>query len=136
MGERGRWNRQVIDPGSRKAPDAERLLEHELVLDNATFRLLEAAPAWTRYLVLDFRFTALSDEKREGMQRLAINLATGAMPEAIFDRIGPWLAERRGRGRPLPEDADAASRLGSAGDGSRWCGMPCRGGWRRRWRPS
>jgi hypothetical protein len=103
VGERGRWNRQVIDPGSRKAPDAERLLEHELVLENATFRLLEAAPAWTRYLVLDFRFSALSDEKREGTHRLAINLATGAMPEAIFDRIGPWLADAEHS--VLPEDA-------------------------------
>jgi hypothetical protein len=93
VGERGRWSRRVLDSGSRKAPDAERLLEQELVLDNATFRLLDAAPAWTRYLVMDFRYTALSDEKREGMQRLAINLATGAMPEAMLDRIASRPAE-------------------------------------------
>ena len=69
----------MLDPGPRKTPDAERLLAHELALDNATFRLIDAAPAWTRYLVLDFRFTAVSEEKREGILRLAINLATGAM---------------------------------------------------------
>lgn len=103
-GERGRWSRQVLDPGGRKAPDAERLLQQELVLDNATFRLLDVAPAWTRYLLLDFRFTALSDEKREGMQRLAINLATGAMPDAIFDRVGAWLADADDNA--IPEDAD------------------------------
>ena len=102
-GERGRWSRLVLDPGVRKAPDAERLLEQELVLDNATFRLLDAAPAWTRYLLLDFRFTALSDEKREGTQRLALNLATGAMPEAIFDRIAPFLADAEDN--DLPADA-------------------------------
>ena len=102
-GERGRWNRRVLDPGARKAPDAERLLEQELALDNATFRLLSAAPAWTRYLLLDFRFTALSDEKREGTRRLAINLATGAMPEAIFDRIAPVLADTEDAN--LPSDA-------------------------------
>ncbi len=73
------------------------------VLDNATFRLLDAAPAWTRYLLLDFRFTALSDEKREGTQRLALNLATGAMPEAIFDRIAPFLADAEDN--DLPADA-------------------------------
>ena len=100
-GERGRWNRRVLDPGARKAPDAERLLEQELALDNATFRLLDVAPAWTRYLLLDFRFTALSDEKREGTQRLAINLATGAMPEAIFERNAPLLADVADAGLPL-----------------------------------
>ena len=102
-GERGRWNRRVLDPGTRKAPDVERLLEQELALDNATFRLLDAAPAWTRYLLLDFRFTALSDEKREGTRPLAINLATGAMPEAIFDRIAPVLADAEDA--DLPADA-------------------------------
>ena len=111
-GERGRWNRRVLDPGARKAPDAERLLEQELALDNATFRLLDAAPAWTRYLLLDFRFTALSDEKREGTRRLTINLATGAMPEAIFDRIAPVLADAEDAALPtgaaLPPDWERA----------------------------
>jgi hypothetical protein len=92
VGQRGRWSRIVVDPGTRKTPDAERLLEKELGLENATFRLLDAAPAWTRYLVLDFRFTALSDEKRAGTQRLAINLATGAMPGAMLGRMAPWPA--------------------------------------------
>ena len=90
--ERGRWSRRVLDPGPRKTPDAERLLAHELVLDNATFRLIDASPAWTRYLVLDFRFTAVSEEKREGIQRLAINLATGAMPDGMLDRMALWAA--------------------------------------------
>lgn len=80
LGERGRWSRLVLNPGTRKAPDAERVLAQELALENATFRLLEVVPAWTRYLVLDFRYTAISDEKREGTQRLAINLATYLKP--------------------------------------------------------
>jgi hypothetical protein len=92
IGERGRWSRRVLDPGTRKVPDAERLLEKELGLENATYRLLDAAPAWTRYLVLEFRFTALSDEKRAGTQRLAINLATGAMPDVLPDRMARFLA--------------------------------------------
>ena len=85
--------------------DPERVLEHALVLDNATFRLLGVEPAWTRYLVLDFRFAALSDEKRDGVLRLAINLATGAMPDAVFEPIAPWLEARR-PGSTLPDDAD------------------------------
>lgn len=102
VGEQGRWDRRVLKPETRKAPDAEPLLERELGLENATFRLLGAAPAWTRYLVLEFRYTALSEEKREGMQRLAINLATGAMPEAMLERMAPWLAESEGEDSPLP----------------------------------
>ncbi len=92
VGERGRWTRRVVEPGPRKLPDAERLLEKELGLVNATYRLVSAAPAWTRYLLLAFRFTALSDEKRAGTQALAINLATGAMPEGI-DRLVKWQAD-------------------------------------------
>lgn len=104
IGERGRWHRRVLDAGTRKAPDAGRLLEQELALENATWRLLDMAPAWTRYLIPAFRFTALSDEKREGTQRLAINLATGAMPDALLDRMLPWPSEDE----PTALPADAA----------------------------
>ena len=90
LGERGRIARRVLDAGG-KLGDPEAALAQELTLDNATFRLLDSQPAWTRYLVLDFRYTALSDDKRDGMLRLAINLATGAMPDAVLQRIAPWL---------------------------------------------
>ena len=59
--------------------DPERVLGHELVLDNATFRLLGVAPAWTRYLLLDFRASAVSDDKRDFILHLGANLATGAL---------------------------------------------------------
>jgi len=137
VGARGRWSRLVLDPGTRKVPDAERLLAQELALENATYRLLDAAPAWTRYLVLDFRFTALSDEKRAGTQRLAINLATGAMPEAILDRMARWPvidggladggapADDRDRvlpeGAALPADWDRARVIELVR-----CALPCR----------
>ncbi len=108
VGKRGRWNRRVLDPGTRNSPDAEQLLEREMGLENATFRLLDATPTWTRYLVLDFRFTALSEEKREGTQRLVINLATGAMPEAMLDQVAPWLTDHEDSALPagtaLPAD--------------------------------
>ncbi len=101
IGERGRRHRRVLAQAGRRPPDAERLLDQTLALDNATYRLLDMAPAWTRYLVLDFRYTALSDEKREGTQRLAINLATGAMP----DRLTPWLEDEPAADAALPAGA-------------------------------
>ena len=91
LGERGRWTRRVLPADPRTPSDPERVLARELVLDNATFRLLGVDPAWTRYLVLAFRFSAVSDEKRDGMLRVGLNLGTGAMPEAVLDALAPWL---------------------------------------------
>ena len=90
LGERGRRTRRVLDASARLG-DPESGLAQELTLDNATFRLLDSRPAWTRYLVLDFRYTALSDDKRDGMLRLPVNLATGALPDAMLQRLAPWL---------------------------------------------
>jgi hypothetical protein len=116
VGPRGRWNRKILVPPARKTPDAEAALAHTLVLDNATARLVSAVPAWTRTLVLDFRVTAMSDEKREGICRLALNLATGATPEWQIDSLGS-LSEQEDlaalptdlpRGVALPQDWEAA----------------------------
>lgn len=87
IGERGRHARRLVRADRRKAPDAERVLEQEFALENAVARLVGAAPAWTRYSVPSFRFTAMSDEKREGLMRLPVNLTTGAMPDAMLARL-------------------------------------------------
>jgi hypothetical protein len=117
LGAQGRWMRRVL-PASPKPPgDPERLLGHTLVLDNATFRLLGVTPAWTRYLVLDFRASAVSDDKRDFMLRLGVNLATGALPDAILDAITTAATfddasfegdppEGAETGPTLPDDAD------------------------------
>ncbi len=89
---RGRWTRRVLGPEGRAPSDPERVLQQELVLDNATYRLLRVAPAWTRYLVLDFRYSAVSDDKRDGVLRLGVNLATGGLCDAVVEAIAPWLA--------------------------------------------
>jgi hypothetical protein len=93
LGSRGRFGRRVMSSAAKAPGDPERLLSHELVLDNATFRLLEVAPVWTRYLVLDFRVSAVSDDKRDWMVRLGINLATGALPDAVISAIAPVIEE-------------------------------------------
>jgi plasmid maintenance system killer protein len=91
LGERGRWMQRTLAPELRPPADPEAMLEHELVLDNATYRLLGVAPAWTRYLVLEFRYSAVSDEKRDGVLALAVNLATGALADAVAEAAGRWL---------------------------------------------
>jgi len=91
LGERGRWARHILRPELRALTDPERMLGHELVLDNATFRLLGVTPAWTSYLILDFHYSAVSDDKRDGVLRLGVNQATGALPDAVLDAVAPWL---------------------------------------------
>jgi len=91
LGQHGRCARLVLHSDARAPSDPQRLLEHALVLDNATFRLLDVVPSWTRYVVLDFRYSAVSDEKRDGVLRLGVNLATGALPDVVLEQIAPWL---------------------------------------------
>jgi hypothetical protein len=93
LGDRGRSTRLVLRPDNPPLSRAERLLEHELLLANATWRLRGASPAWTRCLIFDFRSTAVSDEKRDGLLRLGVNLATGAALDDVLERLEPCLAE-------------------------------------------
>ena len=89
LGPQGRWTRRVLFAPSRAPSDPEGVLGQELVLDNATFRLLDVSPAWTRYLVLDFRVSAVSDDKRDFTSRLGVNLPTGALPDAVRAALAP-----------------------------------------------
>lgn len=110
LGKQGRWTRRVVADTARTPGDPQRLLDHELVLDNATFRLLGVAPAWTRYLVMDFRASAVSDDKRDFILRLGVNQATGALADAMLAAIAPAIdAPRRDDGATdaeAPPDAE------------------------------
>jgi hypothetical protein len=65
LGEHGRYARLVAAPEMPPLNAPERIVEHTVQLPNATWRLIGVRPAWTRYLLLTFRCTALSDEKRD-----------------------------------------------------------------------
>jgi hypothetical protein len=47
----------------------------------------------------------VSDEKRDGMVRLGVNLATGALPDAVLEQIAPWLVGDAAD-TALPDDTD------------------------------
>ena len=110
LGPQGRVTRCVLSPSARPPGDPERVLERELVLDNATFRLLGVTPAWTRYLLLDFRASAVSDDKRDFILHLGVNLATGTLPpDAMLAQIAPLEDPSLGAseaGAVPPENAD------------------------------
>jgi hypothetical protein len=91
IGERGGYMRLALRSDVPAPSDPQRLLEHTLVLDNASIRLIDVAPGWTRYIILDFRYSAVSDEKRDGILQLGVNLATGALPDAMLGQLTPEL---------------------------------------------
>jgi hypothetical protein len=95
LGSRGRLaERQLVPPASAAAPgDPERRLAAALDLGNAIWRLRSAAPAWTRCLLLAFRYVATSDERREGLLWLGFNAGTGAVLGAdVVQRLRHALA--------------------------------------------
>ena len=141
LGSQGRFGRRVVSAPARAPGDLEQVLRQDLVLDNATFRLIDVAPRWTRYLVLDFRASAVSDDKRDWMVRLGVNLATGALPDAGTRGIGaasmrPALmtavmktAKEVRRHRQMP----IYRRTGIAGNSSASSRAGCRPDWTSYW---
>lgn len=94
LAEAGRWSEREVSPdGVVPAPaDPEAVLERALDLPNAVWRFRGMTATWTRCLMLAFRYTAVSDEKREGLVWLGFNLATGAVVSDILARLQPALA--------------------------------------------
>jgi len=95
LADEGRWSeREVRPPAAVPAPsDPERVLERAIDLPNAVWRFQGMSATCTRCLMLGFRYTAVSDEKREGLIWLAFNLGTGAVVSDILARLRPALAQ-------------------------------------------
>jgi hypothetical protein len=92
--DKGRWTEREVRLTTVAAPgDPERVLERVLDLPNAAWRFQGMSAATTRCVMLTFRFTAVSDEKREGLISLGFNLGTGAVVTDILARLRPALAQ-------------------------------------------
>jgi hypothetical protein len=81
LGGRGRLAARALEIESAPEPpaDPERLLSHAFTLQNGIFRLGDHRPAVGALMLLTFRYTARSDEKREGLVTLGLNLDTGSL---------------------------------------------------------
>jgi hypothetical protein len=108
FGDEGRWAERQLSGGASSCGDPARLLEHGLDLPNAVWRARDATATFTRCLMLAFRYTALSDEKREGMVWLAFNTATGAEITDIAVRLRRQLQHEEEWQEPTPEVRAAA----------------------------
>lgn len=87
LGARGR--RLKFAPQLSLPPLAgiERTIEHQVQLQNAVYRIVGTQHDWTRYLIFVFRYTAISDEKREGIIRFGFNLNNGSAVDPFVDRL-------------------------------------------------
>lgn len=87
LGERGQTAHVTLPVALPQLSNAERVVEHTVNLQNAVYRVVGVTPAWTRYLVMLFRVTAFSDEKRDGVIKLGFNLANGSTLDAVVDGL-------------------------------------------------
>ena len=87
LGGRGRHARRAVFVSPPPASSPERVVEHGLTLQNAVYRVVGTRPVWTRYLIPLFRYTAMSDEKRDGLLWLAVNLSNGSVVDRAAESL-------------------------------------------------
>lgn len=95
LGDEGRWSeREVRWADALPAPpDPEQVLDRALDLPNAIWRFRGMTATSTRCLILTFRYTAMSDEKREGLVWLGFNTGTGAIIDGLLPQLRQALAQ-------------------------------------------
>lgn len=109
LGGSGRHAERQIGPADLPmAGDPERLLGHCLDLPNATWRFKGQQTTWTRCLIMAFRLSAVSDEKRESLLWLGFNTGTGAALGELLPRLRASLAGDPDWVAPTPEVREAA----------------------------
>jgi hypothetical protein len=111
LGTDGRWSaRTLLGPIAAAPGDPDRVIERALELPNAVWRHKGMSATTTRLLVATFRYTAVSDEKREGLLWVGINLGTGAVINDLLPRLRDALALT-----PEWQAADTAQRAVDTG---------------------
>jgi hypothetical protein len=87
--------------------DPARLVEHTFSLQNAVYNVVSMRGAWTRYFVLLFRYTAFSDEERDGLLKLCINTANGSvLDETAAQQLLDAVLGGEERGCVLPSETE------------------------------
>jgi hypothetical protein len=115
--DEGRWSERELQLDDVAAPsDPQRVLDRALILPNAICRLRGVAETRTRCLILTFRYTAVSDEKREGLISLGFNTGTGAVINDFLPQLRPMLEQMPARGTSTPSPATVMAA------GPRWRG--------------
>jgi hypothetical protein len=109
LGDEGRWSEREIRFDDARAPgDPLQVLDRALDLPNAVWRFRGMTATWTRCLILTFRYTAMSDDKREGLIWLGLNTGTGAIVTDLLPQLRSTLAQMTDWHAPDPGTVLAA----------------------------
>jgi hypothetical protein len=104
--DEGRWSEHEVQLAEVAAPsDPQHVLDRALILPNAICRLRGVTETRTRCLILTFRYTAVSDEKREGLISLGFNTGTGAVINDFLAELRPMLEQMPAPGTSCPTQA-------------------------------
>jgi hypothetical protein len=85
-----------------KVSDPETMLSKHIILDNSIFRPTGVETAWTRYLLLIFKITAISDEKREDIIPVCLNESNTACADHLTEPLISLLTADKGAFTMLP----------------------------------
>jgi hypothetical protein len=107
MGERGRYAHAFLQERPHPIPQEqfEKLVRRDFVLQNATFRLGRPEETRACYLLLAYRVTASSDEKREELCSMGINESNGALAEGLLAPVLGTLRSLADSGKTPPDEA-------------------------------
>jgi hypothetical protein len=103
-----RAERQIDYPLPQTLSDPDRVLRHALDLPNGVWRLQKQTSIWTRCLLVAFRTTAVSDEKRESIVWIGFNTGTGAALGEVLPRLRKYMDADPAWQAPGPEARAAA----------------------------
>ena len=123
LADRGRYaERQIACDEPPTLGDPERLLRHILDFPNAVWRFQKQRSTWSRCLLISFRTTAVSDEKRENILWIGFNTGSGAALGDVQRRLRAflggdqtWQMPRAGRSERLRDQAGDACYAGVPG---------------------
>lgn len=119
---RGRFLRAAMrrDVSWPSREDIEVMLAKHLILKNATYRIGDVSPTWTRYLVLAFHLTAISDEKREDILSVCVNEFNGACADSLVEPLFQHMNLDGSSTAGIPDSADPGEPW-TAERAREWC---------------
>ena len=122
MGDRGRCLQLTAwsDRAEGQPAHPEELLAKPCIFSNATHRFAGSERAWTRYLLLVFKLTAVSDEKREDIISVCVNESNGASADHLVEPILGQLAAHGDAFTHLPTSQKLDAPW-SEQEAARWC---------------
>ena len=103
-----RAERQIVYDLPQTLSDPERVLRHALDLPNGVWRFQKQSATWTRCILIAFRTTAVSDEKRESIVWIGFNAGTGAALGEVLPRLRTYMDGEATWQAPDPEAREAA----------------------------